>query len=81
MANINFSSSWHLLEDGVWDNGKILDPASGTVYSSKIEVTEGGARLDVRGYVGFAFAGRSQIWQRVGETATVAEPVQAVAAE
>jgi len=51
-------------EDGVWDNGNILDPASGSVYSSKIEVIEDGAKLDVRGYIGFAFAGRSQIWEK-----------------
>lgn len=69
-------------EDGVWDNGKILDPASGSVYSSKIEVIEDGAKLDVRGYIGFAFAGRSQVWERVEAqpevTADVA-PVEPVA--
>lgn len=61
---------WGLTEDdGVWDDGEILDPATGSVYSSKIEVIEGGSKLDVRGYIGFAFAGRSQVWERV-----VAEP-------
>lgn len=63
-------------EDGVWDDGKILDPASGSVYSSKIEVIDGGAKLDVRGYIGFAFAGRSQVWERVeAQPETVTEPV------
>lgn len=60
---------WGLKEDdGVWDDGEILDPKSGSVYSSKIEVTDGGQKLDVRGYVGFAFAGRSQVWHRVEAT-------------
>ena len=67
---------WGLKEDdGVWDDGNILDPATGSVYSSKIEVTEGGAKLDVRGYIGFAFAGRSQVWERVVETAAKTEAV------
>ena len=69
---------WGLTEDdGVWDDGKILDPASGTVYSSKIEVIEEGKKLDVRGYVGFAFAGRSQVWHRAEQQAAPA-PVAAL---
>lgn len=56
---------WGLKLDGdVWDDGEILDPASGSVYSSKIEVIDHGQKLDVRGYIGFAFAGRSQVWER-----------------
>lgn len=57
---------WGLTEqDGVWDDGNILDPASGSVYTSKIEVIEGGEKLDVRGYIGFSWAGRSQTWERI----------------
>jgi uncharacterized protein (DUF2147 family) len=71
---------WGLTEDdGVWDDGEILDPATGSVYSSKIEVTDGGQKLDVRGYVGFAFAGRSQVWHRV-EAAPVAQETVSVPA-
>jgi uncharacterized protein (DUF2147 family) len=69
---------WGLKEDdGVWDDGEILDPKSGSVYSSKIEVTDGGQKLDVRGYVGFAFAGRSQVWHRVEEANPVASEAEA----
>ncbi len=56
---------WGLEEDdGVWDDGHILDPDSGDIYSSKIEVIDDGEKLDVRGYIGFAFAGESEIWLR-----------------
>lgn len=56
---------WGVTKDGdVWDGGKILDPQSGTVYKVKLTVTDGGQKLDVHGYVGFALMGRSQIWQR-----------------
>lgn len=70
---------WGLTEDdGVWDDGEILDPASGSIYSSKIEVIEGGSKLDVRGYIGFAFAGRSQVWERVDGTAKVEAEISSV---
>ena len=54
-------------EDGVWDDGNILDPGTGSIYTSKIEVIESGKKLDVRGYIGFAFAGRSTVWERADE--------------
>lgn len=66
-------------EDGVWDDGTILDPASGSEYTSKIEVVDGGQKLDVRGYIGFSWAGRSQTWERIevpAESAQAEENVQ-----
>jgi uncharacterized protein (DUF2147 family) len=47
-----------------WEGGKILDPASGKVYSVKVRPVNGGSRLDVRGFVGFSLLGRSQTWIR-----------------
>jgi uncharacterized protein (DUF2147 family) len=56
---------WGVSKDGdVWDGGKILDPQSGTVYKVKLSMEEGGQKLDVRGYVGFALMGRTQTWIR-----------------
>lgn len=51
-------------DDDVWDGGKILDPKSGKVYKVKLKLTEGGQKLDVHGYIGFALLGRSQVWER-----------------
>ncbi len=48
-----------------WIDGQILDPNNGKIYSSKLRLTDGGRRLDVRGYVGLPLFGRSQIWERV----------------
>jgi uncharacterized protein (DUF2147 family) len=45
-------------------NGDILDPESGSVYRCKMHLEQAGARLVVRGYIGFALLGRSQTWQR-----------------
>jgi len=47
-----------------WSGGEITDPATGKVYKSKAELTEGGTKLQVRGYVGLPMFGRSQTWVR-----------------
>ena len=49
----------------VWEGGDILDPNNGKVYSAKLTVTDGGKKLDVRGYIGMPMLGRTQSWQRV----------------
>ena len=47
-----------------WTGGEIIDPATGKLYKSKAELTEGGTKLQVRGYVGIPLIGRSQTWVR-----------------
>jgi uncharacterized protein (DUF2147 family) len=51
-------------DDDVWDGGKILDPKTGKIYKVKLTLTDGGQKLDVHGYIGFALMGRSQVWER-----------------
>ena len=48
----------------VFDGGRILDPNNGTDYKVKLKPIEGGAKLEVRGYVGFSLLGRTQTWIR-----------------
>ena len=56
---------WNVEKDGdVWDGGKILDPKNGKTYKVKLTMMEGGNKLDVHGYIGFALLGRSQVWER-----------------
>lgn len=56
---------WGVTKDGgVWDGGKILDPKSGKIYKVKLKLMDGGQKLDVHGYIGFALLGRSQTWER-----------------
>lgn len=47
-----------------WEGGKILDPNNGKVYSSLMKLLDEGRKLEVRGYVGAALFGRSQVWLR-----------------
>ncbi|HTH67991.1 MAG TPA: DUF2147 domain-containing protein [Rhodanobacter sp.] len=56
---------WGVSKDGdVWDGGKIIDPKSGKTYKVKLTLKDGGQKLDVHGYIGFALLGRSQTWER-----------------
>ena len=45
--------------------GDILDPNTGRVYGCSLRLTDGGRRLIMRGFLGFSFLGRSQVWRRV----------------
>ena len=49
--------------DGYKD-GEILDPENGNVYRCVLRLTGNGDRLEVRGFIGFALFGRTQIWLR-----------------
>jgi uncharacterized protein (DUF2147 family) len=49
----------------VWEGGTIVDPDSGTLYKSKVTPIDGGAKLEMRGFVGFALLGRTQTWIRI----------------
>lgn len=56
---------WGMKKDGdVWSGGKILDPKNGKIYGCKMHVIEGGNKLEVRGFIGFSFLGRTQVWER-----------------
>jgi uncharacterized protein (DUF2147 family) len=46
-----------------WEGGKILDPENGKEYRASFTPTEGGSKLEVRGYLGPFW--RTQVWQRV----------------
>ncbi len=56
---------WGLKKDGEqYTGGEILDPDNGKVYKSKLQLAEGGKKLQVRGYLGMPMFGRSQTWLR-----------------
>lgn len=52
-------------DKAVFGGGEILDPNNGKVYKVKLTVSDKGARLDVRGYIGVPMLGRTQTWSRV----------------
>ena len=46
-----------------WSGGSILKPDEGKVYKSKMELIEGGRKLQVSGCI--AFICKSQVWERM----------------
>ncbi len=55
-------------EAGEYRNGDILDPDNGSVYRCKFRLTDGGTKLQLRGFLGFSLLGRTQIWLRETES-------------
>jgi uncharacterized protein (DUF2147 family) len=49
--------------EGRWSGGTIYDPDSGRTYKCRLERLDQD-RLQVRGFIGFALLGRSQLWMR-----------------
>ena len=51
-------------DDKIFAGGSILDPNNGKTYKSKMWLEEQGKKLHVRGFIGMALLGRTQIWLR-----------------
>jgi len=49
----------------VWEGGTIVEPSTGKIYKMKMTPIEGGAKLEMRGFIGFSLLGRTQTWLRV----------------
>lgn len=51
-------------EAGVWEGGQILDPDEGKTYRLRLQLQDGGKKMQVRGFIGPFFKNRT--WARVG---------------
>ena len=47
-----------------WEDGRIYDPLNGRTYSCYLNMVSKD-RMEVKGYIGFSFIGRSHYWSRV----------------
>lgn len=52
-------------DKAVWEGGTIVEPSTGKIYKMKMTPIEGGAKLEMRGFIGFSLLGRTQTWIRV----------------
>lgn len=50
-------------EGDEWTDGDIMDPANGKSYDCTVSFSDNNT-LKVRGYLGFSFLGRTQVWKR-----------------
>jgi uncharacterized protein (DUF2147 family) len=61
--------------EGKYENGSILDPRDGKVYSASLEVTPDGQSLLLRGYLGVELFGQTQTWTRLPDTTMAAADI------
>jgi hypothetical protein len=52
-----------------YEDGTIMDPRNGNVWRALMQLSPDGKQLEVRGYLRFEFAGRSQMWKRLPDNA------------
>ena len=50
-------------EKNTWNNGTVYDPKNGKTYSCIMKLRNE-RELEIRGYIGFSWIGRSSIWKR-----------------
>lgn len=50
-------------DKAVYEGGTIVDPNNGKSYRARLKPVNGGAQLEMRGYIGPFY--RTQVWQRV----------------
>ena len=62
---MNIITGLKFIKDKDYDQGQILDPATGKIYQLKAKLNQNGKMLRLRGYIGTSALGRSQTWIRL----------------
>ncbi len=64
LLGLVFMKNFSPAGNGRWENGTIYDPKTGKTYASYMQL-ENKDTIRVRGFIGMAAFGRTQVWTRV----------------
>jgi uncharacterized protein (DUF2147 family) len=63
IIGLTIAKGFHF-DDERWEGGTIYDPRNGDTYKCWMRLRDDG-RLEVHGYIGFSWLGRSDVWARI----------------
>lgn len=58
-----------------YEDGHILDPRDGKVWSAQVEVTPDNQKLNLRGYIGTPLFGQTRVWTRLPDDTMAAADI------
>ncbi|MGH9588053.1 MAG: DUF2147 domain-containing protein, partial [Acidobacteriaceae bacterium] len=68
LCGMKIGTGFKLVDPNRAQDGKLYDPKSGKTYTGSM--TRDGNKLNLRGYVGIPFFGRTETWTRAPDSIT-----------